>query len=78
MSARQECKDVGLYGLTELSEITGKPRKTLYSWYKNQYKLFLVALIGAVVQKNFDHLTPVEIGKKLKFVSTVIELKDSK
>lgn len=75
MSARQECKDVGLFGLSELSSLTGKTRKTLYQWYVKQHDLFLCALIGAVIKKNLKGDNSVEIGKKLKVFTMMLELK---
>ncbi len=76
MSAREECKDIGLYGLTELSSITGKTRQTLYSWYKNEYDLFLSVLIGAVIYKRFKTDSPEQLGKKLKAFNLLFEIKE--
>ena len=76
MSARQQCKDVGLYGITELSKLTGKTRQTIYNWYKNEYDLFLTLLVGAVVKKNFKDDNCIAIGKKLEVFKILFEIKE--
>ena len=78
MSARQECKDVGLYGITELSKLTGRSRVRLYSWYKNEHDLFLITLIGAVVKKNFKDDSCIAMGKKLEVFKILFEIKEKK
>lgn len=77
MSARQECKDIGMGNLTELSKATGRTRSTLYNWYKKDYKLFLSVLIGAKLKESLGNDKPVVIGKKLKAFKLLFEIKES-
>lgn len=44
------CKDAGLTGLSELSEVTGVSNQTLINWHKNKSKKALIEVViaGAV------------------------------
>lgn len=51
MTASSMVKMAGLNSLNELSDITGVSRQTLSNWYKNNMKLFVIVINGAVVHR---------------------------
>lgn len=50
MKPSELCKDSGLSGLNELSEISGTHPNTLISWHENKRKLFDLVLAGATAK----------------------------
>lgn len=50
----EQCKEAGLYSLSELSRITGCSIQTLNNWHKNKPLLFKVVIAGAVVIKRLS------------------------
>lgn len=51
-SASKEAKSAGLKGgVSEMARICNRSRTTLGRWYKNNYPLFEVVLIGCVSKK---------------------------
>lgn len=51
MTPSEQAKQAGLKNLAELSEITGRSRKTLDNWFKRCPRFFEVIVAGAVAVK---------------------------
>ena len=51
MKPSEKCKAAGLKSLAELSELSGKPVRTLTDWSGSQPQFFAVILAGAVMLK---------------------------
>ena len=50
------CKQEGLKGLKELSEITTKPEQTLIGWARRSPILFYILVLGAVKKKELEQV----------------------
>ena len=51
MKPSEKCKKAGLKSLAELSEISGKPVRTLTDWSSTQPQFFALIIAGAVMVK---------------------------
>lgn len=51
MTASKKCKQAGLKSLAELSQITGRSKRTLQEWNKTSPIFFKIVLDGAVANR---------------------------
>lgn len=56
MKPSEECKEIGLKSLVEVSRISGESVQTLCNWHKNKPFIFKAVVVSAAVQKGLFHL----------------------
>jgi len=57
LTAGKACNNAGLSGIIELSELSGKPQRTLYDLFNNNRLEFNLLVYGAVVKRAFEALS---------------------
>lgn len=55
MTPSEQCKQAGLKSLDEVSKLSGQSVQTLINWHKNKPKLFMLLILGCIVEKTNQH-----------------------
>jgi len=55
MTPAKKCKELGINGLKELSELSGVSYQTLSNWAKDKPKLFNIILKGVYFEKTLNY-----------------------
>jgi len=50
----ERCKELGLNGLTQMSEMTSQSVQTLNNWFKHKRELFEIVLLGCKLKLLID------------------------